>query len=285
MIQDWIFNSQTFASWQVGKISGNKGLGFYQLNFPVAITTQPAPKGQPSITVTDLFGSLHARGTNSPSHPSLVGRLVANQSYFIRTSEYSGSHQVNLEVELDSARMEAIESIRLGGDLTFSVSLYGFADSQGNKQTLYRLPCDLPVGQSDWIKVLENVGYRKTALLEIPIPTGEINSVFSEAVAHLETAQKQMLRGHYREAVGACRDVLESLSRFLKNENNEIQTPKQKRSKEDRINAIKKAFYDLTSAAKHSDETTSQFEWSRADAVSSIRMAATLLQWAHENNS
>jgi hypothetical protein len=286
MSQDWTLNSRMFATWQINKIHGNKGLGFYQLIFPIAVTTHGIPKEQSKISVTDISGSLNVKGIGSLSQPTLVGRLIVRHSSnsIIKTYEHVGNHHVDLEIELDSKRIEAIEQIRLGRDLTFSINLYAIANQDGNSEQLYRQAYELPVSQSDWIKILENIDYRKMVLLEIPIPAGENNSLFREAVTHLENAQKQMLHGHYREAVSACRDVLESLNRSI-DEGEPAQASKKKRDKRQRFLAIQTSLHELTHAAKHVDEITSLIEWNLADARASISLAATLLQWASEEYS
>lgn len=282
MSNDWVIHSHRFASWNADKLQGTKGLGFYLLIFPIKVKTHNRPKEHP-ITVINISGRLSVQGTASPSNPTLLGRLVQSGSnYPITTYEHVGDHQITLEIELDAARIEAIEKVRLGGNLTFSIDLYATAHQGDESTQLYRQPHQLVVSQSDWISLLENIGYRKTLLLEVPVPTGESNSNFAEATKHLANAQKQMLHGHYREAVGACRDVLESLSRSLNDDGEPAQSDKHKRDKRDRFTATRKALHALTSAAKHADATTSLIEWSLADSRAAISLAATLLQWTSE---
>lgn len=282
MSNDWTLGTQRFASWDSDKPQGVRGLGFYQLIFPIRVTTHNRPKEQP-ITVTNISGRLSVQGMASPSNPTLLGRLAPQGSnYPITTYEHVGNHQIILEIELDTARIEAIERIRLGGNLTFSIDLYATAYQGEKSETLYRQPYQLIVSQSDWIKLLESIDYRKILLLEVPVPTGESNADFAEATKHLANAQKQMLHGHYREAVSACRDVLESLNRSLNDAGEPAQSEKKKRDKRDRFTAIRKSLNDLTHAAKHADETTSSIEWNLADARASVSLAATLLQWTFE---
>jgi len=52
-------------------------------------------------------------------------------------------------------------------------------------------------------------------LLEIPILDEKVSPRFPEAAEHLRTAQTHLLRGNFRDSVGACRDVMESLSKAL----------------------------------------------------------------------
>jgi hypothetical protein len=284
MSTNWTINSQVFASWNITKLHGIRGLGFYQLIFPIEVTTHNEPKDTP-ITVTKISGALRAQGVGSQSNPTLLGRLVQQgTNYPITTYEHVGKHQISLEIELDAKRIDAIEQIRLGENLTFFIDLYATANRGEFSQPLYQQPHQLTISQSDWIKVLESIGYRKTILIEIPVPTGEENPALTEATSHLANAQKQMLLGHYREAVSACRDVLESLNRSI-DEGKPAQASKKKRDKRERFLAIQTSLHDLTHAAKHVDEITSLIEWNLADARASISLAATLLQWASEEYS
>jgi hypothetical protein len=285
MSNDWTLNSQMFASWDADKPQGIRGLGFYQLIIPIKVATHNVPKEQ-TITVTNISGALHVQGIGSQSNPTLLGRLVQQgTNYPITTYEHVANHQISLEIELDAKRIDAIEQIRLGENLTFLISLFATANSGGLSQQLYSQPHQLTISQSDWIKVLESIGYRKTLLIEIPVPTGEANPALTEATKHLANAQKQMLHGHYREAVSSCRDVLESLNRSISDEGESAQTSKKKRDKRERFLAIRTALLELTHAAKHVDDTTSLIEWNLADARASISLTATLLQWASEEYS
>jgi len=284
MTTDWTINSQIFASWNISKLHGDRGLGFYKLILPIELTTRNVPKNE-KITVTNISGALRVQGVGSQSNPTLLGRLVQQgTNYPITTSEHISNHHITLEIELDAKRIDAIEHIRLGENLTFLIELYATANRGELSQPLYQMPYQLVISQSDWIKILENIGYRKTLLIEIPVPTGETNPALTEATKHLANAQKQMLLGHYREAVSACRDVLESLNRSI-NDDAEPASTKKKRDKRERFLAIRASLHDLTHAAKHVDDITSLIEWNLADARASISLAATLLQWASEEYS
>lgn len=282
MSNDWTINSQTFASWNIRTVHGNRGLGFYQLIFPIEVITQPIPE-EKGIAVTNFSGTLHVQGIGSPSNPTILGRLIEHgEPRTIRTYPRSGNHHFSFEIDVDERRIEAIERIRLGGNLTFSLELFATALQGETSEQLHRQPYQLTVSQSDWIKLLENIGYRKTLLLEVSVPNGESNPALSESTKHLANAQKQMLHGHYREAIGACRDTLESLNLFLRNFEAPISSEKRKRDKQERFSVIRQSLFDLTHAAKHADEVTSQIEWSLTDTRAAIGLTATLLQWVSE---
>lgn len=282
MINNWSINSRIFASWQIKKIYGTKGLGFYLLVFPVEINIHAQPETD-TITVTNFSSTLSLTENTNHSIPHRIGRLTPQDGFNSLSSfSHTTDKRINFEVELDAKRIEAIEQIRLGGSLNFSIQLYATATQGKQSELLNGQSYSLTVSQSDWIQILENIGYRKTLLLEVPLPMGETNSAFKDAAKHLDHAHKQMLHGHYRDAVGACRDAIESLNLSLKDEVASLPKNKRERSKADRVNALRQSFYELTNAAKHADEVTESIDWNLADARACISFAATLLQLAAE---
>src|SRR5690349_14406141 len=113
-------NGSTFADAKVVGISGQPGVGFFRLvvdvEFAVRARTEPA-------AIIDLGGELKVQANNGQHH---VGRLVPQYPPIqIEARREAWSERASLVVELDRRRLEGIEDLRLGGDITFSVSLNG----------------------------------------------------------------------------------------------------------------------------------------------------------------
>lgn len=281
MSNDLAFHSKRFATWDIDNIQGNKGLGFYQLIFPIKISTHPLPENQ-TIFITNLSGKVGVQ-KNGTSLSIPLGQLIQHDGPRpIRTHEQVSENHLFLSMEIDEKRIEAIESIRVSGNLSFSIQLFPTVTQDTISELIYCQPFQLQISQSDWIRLLDSIGFRKTLLLEIPVPTNQASPAIAESIKHLANAQKQMLHGHFREAVGACRDALESLNLFLKNFESPLSLDKRKRDKQERFSAIRKTLIELTHAAKHADEVTSQIEWNLADTRATIGLTATLLQWVSE---
>ncbi len=94
-------------------------------------------------------------------------------------------------------------------------------------------------------------------------------------------------KGNFRDSVGACRDVMESLSKALSDDQYQLDEVvkswfKATRSmgKEERLRLIRRAVTVLTHPARHADEVSASIEWGPMDARAVIVMAATLLQLA-----
>lgn len=289
MSEHWLLNSFIFAELDWQTLQGSPGLGFHRLMARIGITTYGRPQDE-AVVITNIKGDLYVRG--KVNRECFLGHMRRQGPETpLETYPNTSKADVTLEAELDARRIEAIERIRLGGDLFFKLDLYGIAQrirersSQSVQKTLeYR------ANQSSWIEVLEHMGYRKTLLLEIPIPQGEVAPQWTEAAEHLQTAQMHLLSGHFRDAVGACRDIMESLSAALNDEGNQL--PEVIKSwfqgtrsmgKEERLRLIRRALKVLTHPARHADEVAISIEWGPTDARAIVIMAATLLQMAVED--
>lgn len=120
----------------------------------------------------------------------------------------------------------------------------------------------------------------------------KVSQLFPEAAEHLKTAQTHLLKGHFRDAVGSCRDVMESLSTALSDD--KYQPPEtikawfkdmQTMGKEERLRLVRRALRVLTNPAKHADKVSASIEWGPEDARAVIVMAAILLQMAAEGSA
>jgi len=285
MSDSWTIGLYIFAELELKSIHGSPGLGFYRLIIRVGYTMHSKPSGQ-EVTVTNIGGA-------DTSVPFLgYVRREAPESPLM-TYEHTNKGNFQFEIELDARRIEAIEHIRLGGDLNFTLNIYGiaFSASDGRSHTV-TASLQYRANQSTWIEVLDQMGYRRTMLLEIPILDEKVSPRFPEAAEHLRTAQTHLLRGNFREgnfrdSVGACRDVMESLSKALSDDQYQLDEVvkswfKATRSmgKEERLRLIRRAVTVLTHPARHADEVSASIEWGPMDARAVIVMAATLLQLA-----
>ncbi|HEY3489826.1 MAG TPA: hypothetical protein VGK27_06870 [Candidatus Deferrimicrobiaceae bacterium] len=185
-------------------------------------------------------------------------------------------------VELDHRRIEALEDIRQGGDLTFSATLWAHVkyrnDMEISTDTLTHF-----INQGVWVKILKELGYAELLLLEVPVPNSNIHPEFSKAVKHLEKAHRFMMQGYWRDAVGTCRNVLESLRVALGERKYKDPTTDpwfanlREKSKDERLEIIRKALEVYTHPAHHADENAAGIEWDRTDAVAMLSILSALL--------
>lgn len=283
-MNEWSCNGTTFAKLNLKTLRGEPGLGFYRLIAQVEVTTHGKPAGE-EVSVINIRGEMQVRGKDQRDrYLGNLRRLGTDSS--IMTYQHIGDNNFQLEIEMDARRVEAIEEIRLGEDLLFTLTLYGLAYSEREKRSQpVNVTLQYRANQSAWIEILQQMGYRRTMLLEIPLLGDEVSPRFPEAAEHLKTAQTRLLCGHFRDAVGACRDVMESLSVVLSDEN--TQPPEIIKSwfentrsmgKEERLRIVRRALKLLTHPARHADEVSASIEWRPMDARTVISLTAALLQ-------
>jgi len=287
-MNEWSCNGTTFAKLDMKTLRGESGLGFYRLIVQVNVTTHNRQTGE-EVTATNIRGEMRVRGKGTQEYYlGSLRQLGADSS--IQTYQHTNDNNFSLEIELDARRIEAIEGIRLGEDLSFSLIIYGVAHSEREKRSQpVNVTLQYKANQSAWIEILQQMGYRRTMLLEIPLLSEEISPRFEEAAKHLQTAQTHLLKGHFREAVGTCRDVMESLTMALNDEGDQPPDTvkswfkdQKSFSKEERLRLVRRALTVLTHPARHADEVSALIEWRPADARAVIVMVATLLQIAAE---
>lgn len=147
--------------------------------------------------------------------------------------EFLNSEKVRrrFAVSMDHQTLDEIERKRKAADLSFEIEVLGTGElCRLQDETL---PETTPVGnfvraeplafgkrlvkatlyhqmpQSVWVKLLDQMGYARTLLFEIPWSKDPGDSL-AEAISHFEDARRLFLSGYYAEAVARLRDCLDS---------------------------------------------------------------------------
>jgi hypothetical protein len=264
-------SGRQWASGNIKQLNGQRGLGFYRLMFILVLNvdSHDAVLGE-RLTglVADVMTAGQPVGRAGP-RPNELPLLPYN---------FAQERQMTLELELDRARLEALENIRNGKELTFNLNIYTtLLDSTGQPRQV-SVSAGHTQNQSGWIAILEQMGYGKTMLIEVPVPDGQQFAELAAAVALLARAQESMARGEYREAVGLCRDVMDRINSALKDNDDlsEFANLREK-TKADRVRLLRRALRVFTHPARHADDASSVFEWTRIDASSAISIVSALL--------
>jgi len=197
---------------------------------------------------------------------------------------YNHEQWITFDSELDAARIQAIEAARMGRDLRLQLHINGMAITPGLRAPeRIRAKIQHEATQSDWVRVLDGMGYRKTLLLEVPMPPADAPEQLRQVVEHLWHAQDSMMHGRYRESVGACRDVLESMDVALVDANTTAPGDQRTWDKATRVRQVRRALKVLTHPARHADEVSTQHEWGPEDAASIVTATAALLRLATQD--
>jgi hypothetical protein len=279
MRESFAIGNTTFADVRILNVHGQPGVGFYRLAVQIVVDMHARAEGQ-EVTVTDLTAELYLR--EGAGHGPLVGHMATReQDIPFHSLRYNQEQWVTFDLELDAARLTAIEALRMGRDLNLRIHVNGSAVAPGaSGPQRIRAEIDHPTTQSDWVRVLDGMGYRKTLLLEVPMPSADAREQFQQAIEHLREAQDLMMRGKYRDAVGRCRDVLESLETALGDATTAAPDNQRDWDKACRIRNVRRAFKVLTHPARHADQVSTQHEWGPEDAASVVTATAALLRLA-----
>ena len=269
----------TFGTGSVARLAGEAALGFFRLNLYVDFVVEPTGtplERQDSSRMTELVAEARIGGRS-------IGRFVTLSPGYLPVKSYSArtNHQsIPLSCDLDRARIEAIEEVRSGGNLALDVSIQGRFDDgspiSGSEPFV--------VNQGIWINALAEMGYKKTLLIEVPLPDLHAQPEMAKAVADLEQAQRHMLLGHDRDAVGSLRDALDQLTLAFGDDDKipadlerVLFANSKSMSKADRLRVLRRALKLVTHPARHRDQVTAAIDWSRIDAAQMITMTAAFI--------
>ena len=264
---------------------GQPGIGFYRLitnvKFLMRFSNPPTIN---TAVLNNIDAELFLKVAPKSNH--LVCRLIpTDKPDYLKATEFDQNINVALEGELDRERINAIENIRSGGDLDFTlkVGMDVISRKVNSLNTRTKIDLNIQRNQSDWAKILYGMMYRKTILLEVPAHDELSDPNLSEAVKYLQSAHEQFSRGYYRDAIGKCRDSLDLLKplfgdpRSIPTEVKNWLKRDDNLTKEQRLARVNATLIKLTHLAHHVDETSATTDWLPVDAQAVLSMTASLL--------
>lgn len=270
------WNSRIVADVTFRGVHGFQAAGSYLLRLSVgfAVTNWPQDVLMPTVLVTAAAVQVEGGG-----QALLLGHAIPETPVPFKVGAHSQPSTILYELLLSPAAIEAVERLRGGDRIQFRLKIQAHltmgAETLATKDEVL---CSVP--QSDWIAVLEQIGYRKTLLLELPIPQGDEGSVPQR---HLETARSHMLRGHYEDAVASCRKALEGWT----TQRAEVEAVKKARDTKrsdarsltlyDRELLVRYAATNFADLAHHADDVANAERYSREDAAMMVAITAAIL--------
>lgn len=274
-------SGRIFADVKVSRCRGEAGLGFHRLLVDLQLqVTGWDPNDRPQLT--DLSAVVSIQPERGGPYP--LGRMRAQPHALpILPTDQAHESQLTLEMELDPRRLEAVEALRRGGSIILLFNLQAWV-VKGFSHRCVLESASLHLIQGVWVDLLAQLGYRRTLLLEIPIPDGGASPAMARVVSRLEEAHRAFLDGRWRDTVGTGREVMEALSRALgqgKQDSREVNEALGKTSdkgKEDRIRLMRSALWVTGCAARHEDDVTAKIEWDREDALAALGMMTALVR-------
>ncbi|MBJ7604586.1 MAG: hypothetical protein JF888_15630 [Candidatus Dormibacteraeota bacterium] len=260
-----------FAEGEVADVRGLAGVGFHRLAIDLKFIVDPHPAPSPKVTrlVADVTG---------PGN-QMLGRAHPDPNH-LPLSAYDFVHEqrVTMTFDLDRRRLEAIEDIRNGGDFQLNLFIYSTLEDTSGNLNQQQLQASTTVNQGVWVRVLEQLGFSRTLLLELEVPSSAGDPGLAAAVVQLQKAQNALIQGEYRDAVGACRDVLEEVSKAVGDDRVQLGgKPVRELDKAERLVQLRQALKNVTHPARHRDEVAANIDWVRRDAISIVTMTAAVI--------
>jgi hypothetical protein len=269
----------------VKAVKGFQALRLYHLVIDLELTFLSPPPGAEAGWNGPLALSAEGwAGEGGGVGSTYLGTLNFREPLYILPPSWQRGFPAHLEARtpLPGQQVEAIEDLRKGGDLALRVDVHSVPLATAESGP-YPAQIVHQVSQSEWVKVLDQFGYQETLLLEIPIPNPSEFPRMARVLDHLSQARGAIVRGGvgYREAVGLCRDALESLREALGDSAAEG-TAWGKRSQDmeemdkgERLLLVRRALWRLTSGARHPIA-----QWDRKEAVSVLAMVSAVVRIA-----
>lgn len=248
-------------------INGTRAVGTYLLRFYLWYTMPGSPNT--AFRLSNIQANVFVG-----SELKLLGRSFAENAIVLTTGVYNQEAGFLMDLMVTPNQMEEIEKIRLGGDLNFTLHLFGeIYDGNGYSHAGDRI--HMPVNQKSWIDVLKQLDFSSNILLELPhdgTPV-ERNSVWKA----LEKAKTHLYYGDYDDVVASCRKALEG----IKPNGQEIgrirdlaAKDRKTMSKRDRLTHLIDALEHYTHPAHHIESEDDLESYSRSDAI--LALGATL---------
>ncbi len=180
------------------RVTGLPGVGSYTLVIHLHFLIH-SPKSE------TFFNNLSIRIDWGDNRQRMLGSAVSDESQPI-TIPQSPDKTICFRMLVSKHQLEAIESLRNGGDFPLSIWLTGNVIQNDRMTNIYQHDI-FTVKQHEWVEALESMEYCRTFLFELPIPFIDDEK---EPVDHIiKKAQNHMLRGQYDECVSECRKLLE----------------------------------------------------------------------------
>jgi len=182
-------------------------------------------------------------------------------------------------VTLTPVAMEVIDRLRSGQGITLRLKLMGEV-WHGNAATPIQETVECRVSQSDWLAALEQSGFGRTLLFEVPLPATEDSNAPAPA-RYLQQAQRLFVQGHYDEAVAICRKALEAA---MATGNDQVDAMKSFRGGKDKdLNlgqrelVIRQSVMNYLHPAHHHGDDEEVLRYDRSSAAMALGLTASLL--------
>lgn len=194
-----------------------------------------------------------------------------------------------LHLDLTHHTIAVAEEIRKGGDVRLILEtqvLYSRKRKDGREELTHtnvtiKSPAPphsdhIEIPQSKWVKMLDEMGYARFKVIELPIPEPPKGTDIDKSLKHLEKGLKSFYEGDYDVVLGNCRKAIEQLSRKLSEE--KLAGLLESESKAEKIWSIRAKLKDFTNLGAHAGTKVDQ-----RDAEIALHCTMSLIRYMARN--
>lgn len=259
-------NGMTIYELTTSKLTGREALGSF--GFVLSMNFQQSRTDE-VINVERLWCSV---GLNLGLE-MILPRVECSEGSFSTSVDYQNDQRLFFEFVLTGQQLEAIEVRRGDGDLALKIGLRASTRTTGEETVQTLSDESLTVPREEWLKALENSGYRKTLLFELPVAHMDDHA---DTLVH--RAQYLIDTGLYKEAVIQCRHIIEHVEELRgdkqasmnANKDSQDRVKRMDMSVEARMLSMREHVKNICQLGGHGHE---QFTRSQARAVLAMTLA------------
>ena len=279
MNRDLRINGKRFAIAKLTGLSGAPLLGAQRLRLHLEL--QMLGPGAAAGPLLELGGDLElARG---PDTKKISDTRAPAHNFPLMQFDTANTQVLAIEVDLSNAQVAALDRSTAGADFNLNLNLRGLGQLSGPEDPQSQIfaatvsqPLMLRVTQSDWVRVLREMGFANRMLFEVEFPAAP-DGPLADVARCLEYAVDAFRTQPPKACVAACRGVVESLTTYLA-DNGHNAWPDAKASLEERYHGLRRAVWIISNLANHSDAQALATSWAREDAIAMLTVAAALVR-------
>jgi hypothetical protein len=149
-----------------------------------------------------------AQVTLMGEHEIVLGYATPESTIPICLSQHGDTRNHLHELTLSAAAMERVEALRAGQGIVLRLKIQGEIWKDSQAVCLQDL-VECRINQSEWLVALDQCGYGKFLLFEVPVFSSRDPRAPTPA-RYLQQAKDHFVKGHFDEVVAVCRKALES---------------------------------------------------------------------------
>jgi hypothetical protein len=212
----------------------------------------------------------------------LLGYAMPESTIPFSLTQYGSTGCHLHDLTLSPRAMEKIEASRGGQGVVLRLKIQGDV-WMGREVASLHEPVECRINQSDWLMALGQCGHGQYLLFEVPLLASQDPCAPSSA-RYLQQAKDHFTKGHFDEAVGACRRALEGLLEATQSKDAQfaaVKAFKGGKSEEldidQREQLIRQTVMNYTHLAHHHEEGADVVRFDRSSAAMVLGLTASLI--------